>query len=46
MTRKMELLELEPHHVCANYLEGIIQVVPYYGLGDDVAKYYIGGLSI
>jgi len=46
MTRKMELLELESCHICVDYLEGIIHVVPYYRPVDDVSKYYVCGLSI
>ncbi|KAJ8443080.1 hypothetical protein Cgig2_004285 [Carnegiea gigantea] len=33
-------------HICADYLEDLIHVVPQYGAGDDATKYYIGGFAI
>jgi len=44
--RAMELPELQPRHICADYLEGLIHVVPSYGAGDDAGKYCIGGFTI
>jgi len=42
----MELPELQPRHICAEYLEGLINVVPPYGAEDEAAKYCIGGFAI
>jgi len=42
----MELPELAPRHICADYLEGLIHIVPKYGTGDDAGKYCIGGFTI
>ena len=42
----MELPELAPRHICADYLEGLIHVVPKYGAGDDAGRYCIGGFTI
>jgi len=42
----MELPELAPRHICADYLQGLIHVVPKHGAGDDGGKYCIGGFTI
>jgi len=38
--------KLEPQHICADYLEGLIHIIPLYGAVDDAGKYCIGGLTI
>jgi len=38
MCREKESLKLEPLHIYADYLEGLIDVVPPYGAGDDVCQ--------
>ncbi|KAJ8432066.1 hypothetical protein Cgig2_016345 [Carnegiea gigantea] len=42
----IELLELKLRHICADYLRGLIHVVPHFGAGDDADKYCIGGFAI
>lgn len=42
----MELPKLQPHHICTDYLEGLIHVFPNYDTGDDAGKYCIGGFAI
>jgi len=34
----MELPELAPRHICADYLQGLIHVVPKHGAGDDAGN--------
>jgi len=41
-----ELPELRDRHICADYLEGLIHVVPRHGPGDDARKHCIGGFAI
>ncbi|KAJ8435571.1 hypothetical protein Cgig2_020033 [Carnegiea gigantea] len=38
LAEKMELPELQPHHICADYLEGLIHDVLNYDAGDDARK--------
>ncbi|KAJ8447212.1 hypothetical protein Cgig2_030443 [Carnegiea gigantea] len=42
----MGLPELKPHHICADYLKGLIRVVPQFGARDDAGKYCISGFAI
>ena len=44
--RAAELPELGDRHICADYLEGLIRVVPRHGAGDNAGKYCIGGFAI
>ena len=39
MCRAAELQELGDRHICADYLEGLICVVPRHGAGDFAGKY-------
>ncbi|KAJ8430270.1 hypothetical protein Cgig2_030669 [Carnegiea gigantea] len=42
----MKLPKLQPRHICADYLEGLVHVVPKYGARDDAGKHCIGGFAI
>ena len=46
MNRAAELPEYGDRHICADYLEGLIHVVPQHETGDDAGKYCIGGFTI
>ena len=46
MCRAAELLELGDRHICADYLEGLIRVVPRHGGGDSVGKFCVGRFAI
>jgi len=46
MCRAMELPKLEPQHICADYFEGLIHVIPSYRATDDAAIIAFRGSSI
>ena len=46
MNRTAQFPELRDRQICADYLEGLIHVVPRHGAGDDAGKYCIGGFAI
>ena len=46
MNMAAALPECGDRHICADYLEGLIHVVPRHEAGDDARKYCIGGFTI
>jgi len=46
MYRAAELPECGGRHICADYVQGLIHVVPRHGGGDAAGKYCIGGFAI
>ena len=46
LTGKTELPGLQPRLIYADYLEGLINVVPHHGAGDDAEKYCIRAFAI
>ena len=46
MCKAAELPELGDQHICADYLEGLIRIVPQHRGGNSAGRFCIGGIAI